>query len=105
MTAMIASVINHMKLFSFDKVYMNWVKLRKFLYHWSLHYIDRRVSSDFTYSLSQDIYSAHLDDNKNTYVCERSAIEIYERDKIKENFIQTLLFFTQKKFRGMKTDF
>lgn len=51
MIVMIVFVINYMKLFLFDKVYMNWVKLCKFLYCWFLYYIDRRVSLDFIYSL------------------------------------------------------
>lgn len=57
-----------------------------------------RKKMEIYYSLSQDIYEAHLDDFlfKKMHTCKRKEIEIYERETFQNIFYDTLLFFTQK---------
>lgn len=54
-------------------------------------------------SLSQVIVLSYLGIfNKNTYIYERSKIEIDERENILDIFIGTLLFITRKKIQDRK---
>lgn len=63
-------------------------------------YSSKIYRSNVHFILFQDINAAHLEDlKKYIHPCERSSIEINERENVQEIFSDTL-FFTRKKCRN-----